>query len=548
MQALRLLCRAAVPGALIAALALAACSRGPTQAEEAAAQGIIVIGNKVEPTTLDPQITTSVEESNIERALFEGLVAPNPETLAPEPALAEKWEKSADGTRYTFVLRKNLAWSDGTPLTSRDVLFSWRRLLEPSLASANAQLLFCVKGARAYNGGKRHDFSEVGIAAPDAATVVVTLERPTPWFLSILMHTSLAVLPENSIRAGGEPFLRANGWTRAPGMLTSGPFVVEKWEAGRVLALRANPRYWDAATVHLKGLRFLPIESINVEDTAFQGGQLHVTDTVPVGKIAFLRRQGNPCLHVDPYLGVYYYALNTDKPPLDNPLVRRALALAIDRRAIAVNLLGGAQREAKSFCPALDDYSPAEMLAYDVAQAKKLLAEAGFPEGRNFPHIEILYNTSENHRMIAEAVQAMWKQNLGIDADLRNEDFNSYLGSRAGGDYLVLRAGWVADYPSAFSFLDLLASDANNNFAHWKNPEYDALLDRAKGAATPGESAALARQAEALLLSEMPVIPIYLYNTTRQISPAVRGWQPNSMDWHPWKYVSVEPPQTAPAK
>ncbi|HNX03969.1 MAG TPA: peptide ABC transporter substrate-binding protein [Opitutales bacterium] len=531
-------------GAFALTLLLAcSCSRGPTQAEKAAAEGVIVIGNKVEPSSLDPHLTTSVEEGNIERALFEGLVAPNPETLAPEPALATDWEESEDGQTYTFHLRPGLQWSDGTPIRSGDVLFSWRRLIEPGLASVNAELLFCVKGAKSFNEGKSQDFASVGIHTPDDATVVVTLERRTPWFLSILMHTSLAVLPETIIRASGEPFARANGWTRSAELACSGPFVVKRWESGRVIELARNPHYWDAASVRLSGIQFLPIESINVEDTAFLGGQLHVTDTVPVGKIAFLRRQGNPALHIEPYLGVYYYALNTTRPPLDNANVRRALSLAIDRRAIAVNLLGGAQREAKSFCPALEGYAPPEILRGDATLARQLLADAGYPGGKGFPRIELLYNTSENHRMIAEAVQAMWKENLGIDADLRNEDFNSYLGSRSGGDYEVIRAGWVADYPSEFSFLDLLLSNAGNNFAKWKNPDYDRLVQEAKDATSPDEARALAKRAETLLLGEAPIIPIYHYNTTRQISPAVHGWHANPMDWHPWKTVWVEPPK-----
>jgi oligopeptide transport system substrate-binding protein len=519
------------------------CSRGTTQADTAAAQGILIVGNKVEPATLDPQLTTSVEEQNVERALFEGLVAPNPRTLAPEPALAEHWTMSEDGCTYAFHLREGLKWSDGTAITSADVLFSWRRLLAPEMASANAVLLSAVKGADSFNAGKA-GFDTVGLAAPDSRTVLVTLERRTPWFLSILTHPALAVLPRKSIEASGGAFERSNGWTRAPGLLSSGPFVMEAWESGRRIELKANPDYWDAATVRLKGLRFLPIESITVEDTAFQGGQLHVTDTVPVGRIAFLKRQKNPALRVDPYLGVYYYALNTSHPPLDNPDVRRALSLAIDRRAIAVNLLGGAQRPARSFVPAVEGYPPCEELGCNADEARRLLSQAGYPGGAGFPKLELLYNTSENHRLIAEAVQAMWKEVLGIDVDLRNEDFKSYLGSRQKGDFDILRASWIADYPSAFSFLDLLLSGGGNNFARWANPEFDRLVEEAKNAQSPEESAALARKAEALLLAESPVIAIYHYNTTRQIHPGVRGWEPNPMDWHPWKYVFVDPPQT----
>ena len=537
--------RAAIGCILVFSVLCTGCKKSATQADKAAAQGILLIGNKVAPSSLDPQLTTSVEECNIERALFEGLVSPDPKTLAPEPALADKWEVSADGLRYTFHLREGAAWSDGTPLTSADFLFAWRRLLTPSMASINAPLLYCVRGAKAFNEGKSTDFSTVAVSAPDARTLVVELEQPTPWFFGILMHPATCALPQKFIFSCGGAFNRSNGWTRKTDMPSSGAFVMAKWQSNSVIEVVKNTKYWDAAKVRLNAIRFFPIDSTNVEATAFQGGQLHITDTVPVNKVAHLRKEHDPALRMEPYLGVYYYAFNTQHKPLDNPDVRNALSLAIDRKAIAEKLLGGAQIPAQSFIPdGVGGYEPAKLVTMDVARARVLLAKAGYPNGAGFPKFELLFNTSENHRMIAEAVQAMWKQNLGIDVELRNEDFNSYLSTRGAGNFDILRASWVADYPTAASFLDLLRSDSGNNFARWKSADYDRLMNESKTAASDVARNELYRKAESTMLNDAPIMPIYLYNTTRLISPDVHGWYGNAMDWHPYKYVWLEATKT----
>jgi oligopeptide transport system substrate-binding protein len=516
---------------------LAGCNPGQTQAERAAAEGILLVGNKVEPTTLDAQINTSVEEMLIETALFEGLVALGPDGFEARPGVAESWEISPDGLTYTFHLRPDARWSDGSPLTSADFLFSWERLLSPGLASSNAPLLHAIRGARAYNEGEV-DFAAVAVSAPDAHTLVVGLGRRTPWFLSILLHPATYPVPRAAIEAAGDFDDRSSGWSRRSDLPCNGPFMIADWRPFSLLELRRNPHYWDAASVRLNAVRFFPIESINVEEIAFRGGQLHITDSVPLNRVAGLIAEANPALRVDPYLGVYYYALNTTHAPLDNPDVRMALSLAIDREAIARKLLGGAQLPASSFTPTgLGDYAPPPLVRMDAGEARRLLARAGFPEGRGFPKLELLFNTSENHRMIAEAVQAMWKAQLGIDVDLRNEDLNSYLATRRAGAFDIIRASWVADYPSAMSFLELLRTGGGNNHSRWGDPRYDALIDEALAAGDEEARARAFAQAEALLLESAPVIPIYQYSTVRMVSPLLKGWNPTPMDWHPFKYL-----------
>ncbi|MFA5257787.1 MAG: peptide ABC transporter substrate-binding protein [Opitutales bacterium] len=534
---------AAVLLCLAASAATLGCSRGNTQADEAAQQGILLVGNKIEPPTLDPQISTSGEVFNVDFALFEGLTSPDPHSLEPVPAVAESWELSPDGLRYTFHLRPDACWSDGSALGSADFMFSWERLLRPELASANANLLFAVRGARDFNEGRAPDFGSVGISAPDAHTLCVELTAPTPWFLSILMHPSAAAMPRKSIESAGKPFDRSSGWSRAPDMLSNGPFAIVRWDPNSVIEVKKNPRYWDAGNVRLNGIRFLPIESINTEAMAYQGGQLHVTQTVPINRVARLRDNADPALRVDHYLGVYYYVFNTRHPPLDNPDVRLALSLAIDRSSIVVNLLGGAQEPAVSFTPAgIRGYEPPRLCRTDVLKARALMEKAGYPGGKGFPKLELLFNTSENHRVIAEAVQAMWKENLGIEVELRNEDFNSYIGTRNSGNFDIVRASWVADYPAAATFLDILRSGAGNNLSRWQNADYDTFMDAAASAEDEATRNGFYAQAESLLLESAPVMPIYQYNTVRMISPTVHGWYPTPMDWHPYKYLWLQGP------
>lgn len=531
--------RAATALTLVVASAvfLCGCSRR-TQAEKAAEAGILLFGNKVEPSTLDPQLTSSVEEGNIQRAIFEGLISPNPSNLSPEPAVAESWDISPDGLRYTFHIRKDALWSDGEPVTSDDFMFSWKRLLSPELAASNAQLVYCIKGAKEFNEGKAPDFSTVGISAPDAHTLVVELNNPTPWFLSILMYPTTYPVPRKTIEACGDALDRSNAWTHSDKLLTNGPFVIKQWRTNSVLEVTKNPRYWDAAKVKLNGIRFFPIDNLNIEETAFRGGQLHVTDSVPVNKIAFFSKRNDPALHITPYLGIYYYAFNVKHPPLDNPDVRMALSLAIDRDSITKNLLSGTQKTAKSFVPrGIGSYEPPEVIGYDLEKARTLLAKAGYPDGKGFPKLEILYNTSDSHRMIAEAVQAMWKQNLGIDVALRNEDFNSYVATRSSRDYDIIRASWIADYPTQFSFLEILKSDSGNNHAQWKSAEFDADIAKAMTTADEAGRNAACEKAESLVLNDAVIAPIYHMSNTRLISPLLHGWDANLMDWHPYKYM-----------
>jgi len=459
-------------------------------------------GTGYEVGDLDPQLATNIAEADICSALFEGLVAEDPVDLHPVPGVAERWEVSPDRLTYTFHLRGDARWSNGTAVTARDFVDAWRRILTPSFGAGNADLLYVVQGAEAYHKGITKDFTQVGVSATDARTLRVTLENPAPYFLSLLSHPAWAPVPLAVIAASGAPDDRGNAWTRPGHLVGNGPFTLKSWEPNKRIIVEKAPTYWDAEHVRLNAIHFYPIDSVDAEERAFRAGQLHVTYVLPFGKIDAYRRDAPQFLRVDPYLNTYFFRLNVRRPPFGDERVRRALALAVDREAIVNKILHGGQQAATAMTPpGLPGYLPPPGAPADFAAARRLLAEAGFPEGKGLPVIELLYNTSENHRVLAEAVQEMWRRELGLEVRLVNEEFKVVLTERRAGRYQILLSDWVGDYPDPATFLDLWRSDSGNNHTGWSSPDYDARLFAAARTVDPADRARHLRGAEALVLA-----------------------------------------------
>jgi oligopeptide transport system substrate-binding protein len=527
---------------LWAAAALAAgCLRHETEVQRGNREQVLSRGVGYEVTDLDPQLATGIAEGNIITALFEGLVVEDPRDLHPIPGAAESWDVSPDGLTYTFHLRGGARWSNAEPVTARDFVESWRRILTPSLGAENAGMLHVLQGAEAFHKGLTKDFSEVGAVALDARTLRVTLEHPTPDFLVRLTHWAWSPLYLPAVAAGGPLYKRGNRWTRPGRLVGNGPFVLKSWDPNQLIVLQKSATYWDAGRVRLQAVKLYPIESVDAEERAFRAGQLHVTDAIPVGKIDAYRRENPRFLRVDPYLGTYYYAFNLRRPFLNDARIRRALALAVDRRAIVDNILRGGETAATSFTPPdLAGYGPPAGIATDFPEARRLLAEAGYPGGKGLPPFELLYNNSENHRLIAEAIQEMWRRELGVDVRLANQELKVVLAAREAGDFQIVRGDWIADYAEPGSFLDVWRSDSGNNYGGWSNPDYDALLFAADRTPDLPARRALWRKAESLLLEEVPCIPIYHYTHVFLLQPSVQGWYANPLDHHPYKYVWLE--------
>lgn len=537
---------------LIAGLFLTGCgkkesapagSSAPTAAKGPVPQ-IFHVGNGAEPQDLDPQAIQGVPEHKLMMALFEGLASEDPQDLHPVPAIAESWDISPDGLTYTFHLRADAKWSNGEIITADDFIQSYKRMLTPVFASEYAYLIYnFVVGAAEYYKGELKDFSQVGFKSPDPRTLVVTLKNPTPYLMKIIAsHYAWTPVPVKVIAKHGPVDRPRTPWTRPGNIVTNGPFLLKEWLPNQKIVVARNPNYWDAKTVKLDEIHFYPTEDIATEERMFRTGQLHKTNDLPNTKIDTYAKQYPESLRNEPYLCIYYYRCNVTRPPLNDKRIRKAIALAIDRESLVKNVVRGGQQPAYAVSyPGTAGYTPRAKLTGDIAEAKRLLAEAGYPDGKGCPPIDLLYNTSENHRAIAEAIQAMLQQNLGVQIRLQNQEWKVYLDTQhKTHDFTLQRAGWLADYVDPHVFLEIWETGNGNNDTLWGNAEYDKLLHQALAAKNDSERYEIYQKMDAILVDELPVIPIYYYKRVYAISPKVKGWWPTLLDNHPYKHIWIE--------
>lgn len=515
-----------------------------TRVEEGNRKGVMHLGNGAELESLDPHLTTGVPEFQVISALTEGLVREDGKTLEPKPGVAREWEVNEDGTLYTFHLRRNAKWSNGDPLTAADFIYSYRRMLSPELGAEYAYMLHVLKNGRAFHEGQLDSPDALGVRAPDDHTLVLELEQPTPYFLRMLNHHSFYPVHPDTVDAHGGAADRSNPWaTRAETHVSNGPFTLKEWRLNRHVHVVKSDTYWNRDAVHLNAMVFYPIEDQDLEERMFRDGLLHKTSGIPLRKIDNYLQTQNPLLYSHPYLTTYYYLINTQRPPFDDLRVRKALALAIRREIITDKILKGGETPATWFTPpGTAGFQPRQRLKEDIDKARQLLADAGYPDGKGFPTFDILYNSSDAHKTIAEVIQQMWKQHLGIDTRLVNQEWQVYMVTRRRMDFDVARAGWAGDYADPHNFLDLHLSDSGNNHTGWSHPEYDALIHRAAGLADRETRFRLYDRAEALLLEHMPLIPIYWYVRNYLLHPSVQGWHPNILDRHDYTELRLQTP------
>ncbi len=493
-------------------------------------------GNGTEPQDLDPQIVTGVPENKIVNALFEGLVAYGPDGQGTVPAAAASWTISDDGLVYTFRLQPAAKWSNGEPVTATDFVRSYQRILTPALASEYSNKLYAVVGAFEFNQGTLKDFSQTGFKAIDDHTLQITLKRRTPFLLESMKHYAWFPVPVATIEKFGGLTRKGSIWTRPGNIVGNGPFILKEWSMQQRVVVEASPTYWDRAAVRLKKITFFPTENIDTEERMFRTGQLDKTNELPLDKTDSYRQDPRHTLRIDPMLGIYFFRLNTTRPPLTDKRVRKALALAINREQIVQRVTKQGQQPAYNACPPMDSFTSTARLAGDLALARQLLAEAGYPGGKGMPKVELLHNTSQNHRKIAEAVQQMWKTNLGIDVGLVNQEWKVYLDAQDTLSYTICRAGWVADYADPNTFFDLWRTGDGNNDTGFANPEYDRLLEVALNAATEAERMATYSRMDAILMEEVPFIPLYFYTRTFAMNPNLHYPQ-NLVETPNWKFV-----------
>lgn len=522
-------------------LLLAGCGRHETLVEIGDRTQELRFATGDEPGDLDPQITTSLNEGYVEIALFEGLVTGDPKENDPRPGVAQTWDISPDGKIYTFHLRSDAKWSNGDPITAHDFVEAYHRILLPSLASQYSYMLYPVTNAEEFNLGKITNFDEVGFKALDDHTLRVVLHSPTPYLLAMMIHQSWYPVPVKVIEKYGPIDDVSNPWTRPGHLVGNGPFVLTEWRMNsRIIAVK-NTNYWDADHVRLHAIFFDPTASLDTQERMFRSGQLHITSQVMPSKIALYEKTRPSLISISPVLGIYYYAFNVTRPPLNDVRVRKALAMAIDRQAITETITRGGEMPA--FCltpPDTAGFTATNQLREDPAEARKLLAEAGFPNGQGFPEIEVLFNTLQSHKAIAEAIQEMWKKNLNIHVRLHNEEWKVCLETLHHTNYDIGRTSWYGDYDDPSTFMELFITGGGNNPTGWSNARFDQDCDAASDTGVQAKRFAAYQDANNILIKDVPFIPIYYYTISRLIRPGINGWYPNLLDQHNFKYIWLD--------
>ena len=503
------------------------------------AENVLHRGNGAEPETLDLHKSTGVPEANIQRDLFEGLVSVGADGSLI-PGAAKSWEQDASGKLWTFTLRDDGKWSNGEKVVASDFVNAFQRALSPATASEYAFILWPVKNAKAINKGEIDDVTKLGISAPDDLTLKIELENPTPYLTGLLSHHMTYPVYVKSIAEHGKK------WTRPNNLISNGPYQLAEWKPQTKLKLIKNPYFRDANNIHFNTVYFHPIENKGAELKRFRAGELDITDDVPSDQMKWVKENLKANFRNTPYIGTYYLAMNVEQAPFkDNPDLRKALSFAIDRTILTEKVTKAGELPGLSWVPpGVNGYTSQAIPELALANRKRLqlsrelYANAGYSKNKPL-EVELLYNTSENHKKIAIAISAMWKQTLGVKVKLRNEEWKVYLSSRTQRKFQLIRSGWIGDYNDASNFLDLFRGDVGTiNPAGWKNAEYDSLMKQAEIELNAEKRIDLMQQAEKILLSEMPLIPIYYYTTQHLLNPELKGWEDNVMDIHPSRYLS----------
>jgi ABC-type oligopeptide transport system, periplasmic component len=502
-------------------------STGKSGTENASGNKVIKVNLSADPKTIDPGLNNSVEGGKVIVNAFQGLTDLDKDEKVI-PGVAEKWDISKDGLHYTFHLRKDAKWSDGKPVKAQDFEYAWKRALNPDTASEYSFQLFYLKNGEAYNQSqspkatKKATVDEVGVKATDDYTLDVTLEGATPYFLSLMAFPTYMPIRKDIIEKNPKDWA-----TKPETYVSNGPFVMKELKMKDSINFVKNPNYWDTKNVKLDGIQFKVLDQESSYLAAFKTGQMDMIDKPPVQEIPNLLKDGTAKSY--PYLGTYYYDFNVSAnaanvnpeaaKALSDVRVRKALSLAIDREAITSKVSKGNEKPATSFVPSgvTDDkgvkFKNKEYYktTANVEEAKKLLVEAGYPDGKGFPKMELIYNTLQMHQSMAAAVQDMWKKNLGIDITLRNLERKVQLAEANKHNFVLNRDGWIADYNDPMTFLDVFTTTNGNNYSGYSNPKYDALITAAKVEANAEKRTAMLHEAEDMLMNDMPIVPVFEY-------------------------------------
>ncbi|EAN0852415.1 oligopeptide ABC transporter substrate-binding protein OppA [Salmonella enterica] len=484
----------------------------------------LVRNNGSEVQSLDPHKIEGVPESNVNRDLFEGLLISDVEGH-PSPGVAEKWENK-DFKVWTFHLRKNAKWSDGTPVTASDFVYSWQRLADPNTASPYASYLQYGHIANIDDiiAGKK-PATELGVKALDDHTFEVTLGEPVPYFYKLLVHPSVSPVPKSAVEKFGDK------WTQPANIVTNGAYKLKNWVVNERIVLERNSQYWDNDKTVINQVTYLPISSEVTDVNRYRSGEIDMTyNNMPIELFQKLKKEIPNEVRVDPYLCTYYYEINNQKAPFNDVRVRTALKLALDRDIIVNKVKNQGDLPGYSYTPPYTDGAKLvepEWFKWSQKkrneEAKKLLTEAGFTADKPLT-LDLLYNTSDLHKKLAIAVASIWKKNLGANVKLENQEWKTFLDTRHQGAFDVARAAWCADYNEPTSFLNTMLSDSSNNTAHYKSPAFDKLIADTLKVTDDAQRSELYAKAEQQLDQDSAIVPVYYYVNARLVKPWVGGY------------------------
>ena len=528
---------------LLAALLLTAISLalilGGESGDSGARLSTLHRGLNTDPESIDPHRARSVQSAEVLRDIGEGLLAYSA-TGELVGAAAESWAISDDGLSYTFNLRPEARWSNGDAVTAEHFVFSLRRLVDPATAAFYAQAIAAIVNAEAIIASEMAP-SDLGVEAIEDNVLLITLERPTPYLLSLLTHPSTFPVHPGGVAAHGTAF------TRPENLLSNGAYKLDAWAPGSVLKLIRNEQYWNNAETSIEAVNYHVLTQEMTELNRYRAGEIDVTGSIPPDSFEQVREQYRDEMHIAPYLGVYYYGYNLTKPPFaGNVALRQALSMAIDRETLVEKVTGRGETPAYSWVPpGVDNYDPRRLSYADMTQdernaaARRLYRDAGYNEDRP-AQIELRYNTSDTQQRIALAVQSMWRDVLGVETTLINEEFRVLLANMREAEITqVFRSSWIGDYNDAHTFLSIFQGGSPSNMPRFANDEYDDLMRRAAEQVDPLARRLYLEEAERVLLGEHAVIPLYFYVSKHLVSPRVRGWGDNVLDYHYSQHLSL---------
>jgi len=493
-----------------------------------------VFNNSAEPKSLDSGVISGLLEFRLIECMFEGLVSMDPETLVPRPGIANKWNISKDGLTYTFYLRKNAKWSNGRTVTAHDFYKSWIRILDGSIAAPYNYQLFYIVGAEDFSKAKNKssfDMKKIGVNVIDDFTLEVKLKNPTAYFLDIVAFPTLYAVPLETVKAYGDK------WILPENIVTNGPFHLQKWDRRQKIVMVKSKTYWDAKYVKLEKITALAIERVETAYKKFLNKGMHWQPSVPESKIDEVKKL--PEYYQTDTLATSFYRFNCKKAPFDKAEVRRAFAMATDRKTLAKHVLHDIPTPANWFCPPAAGYIHVKGLDYNPAKARKILKDAGvITKGLA---VEITFNTSETHKLIAEFISKNWENNLGVKVILKNMEWKTYLSNMTSMNYEVMRGGWYGDYNDPNTFFDMWTEGNGNNRTGWVNKKYDTLLFASQKETDKAKRMILFQQMEIILIKEeLPILPLFIPANKGLLSEQVNGYYHNIFGFHPLKYIWLE--------